>query len=227
VNKRNRVNGPTPFTVRPSPVSDRPKMPPIGQPTQAIPFNPCAWALSDRVLPLCLLLPQPTSSVVPRLFPLCRRGFLLDGAPFAAQRAPSLNHRSTAKPSSTFALHIDSSPLTGPRAQRRLPGALRHNHWAPRPLVGAIPVGSPPIRLHRRGGVFPGEPPSSLTPQASSACLPHAPSPSLAASPTGLTTGKPEPAGPPLSSAIGQWLPSFFCLWAASLGQVDPSSWAN
>jgi hypothetical protein len=30
VNKRKRVNGPTPFTVRPSPVSDQPKMPPIG-----------------------------------------------------------------------------------------------------------------------------------------------------------------------------------------------------
>jgi hypothetical protein len=30
VNKRKGVNGPTPFTVRPSPVSDRPKMPPIG-----------------------------------------------------------------------------------------------------------------------------------------------------------------------------------------------------
>jgi hypothetical protein len=30
VNKRNSVNGLTPFTVRPSPVSDRPKTPPIG-----------------------------------------------------------------------------------------------------------------------------------------------------------------------------------------------------
>jgi hypothetical protein len=37
VNKRKRVNGPTPFTVQPSPVLDRPKMPPIGL---AHPSNP-------------------------------------------------------------------------------------------------------------------------------------------------------------------------------------------
>jgi hypothetical protein len=116
------------------------------------------------------------------------------------------------------------SALQPPRALRQLPDALRLNRWAHRPLIRVIPTGSPLIVLHRRGGVSPGEPPSSLTPQFSSARPPRAPSPSLAASPTGLTTGKLELAGPPLSSTIGQWLP---CLLRGLPTQAKPAQAAR
>jgi hypothetical protein len=75
-------------------------------PSSPLPFP----TLSLSTAPLCLLLPQPTSSAMPRLFPLCRLGFLLDGAPSVAQSTPPPNHRSTTKPPSAFTLHVDSSP---------------------------------------------------------------------------------------------------------------------
>jgi hypothetical protein len=94
-------------------------------PSSPLPFP----ALSISPAPsLRLLLPQPTSSAVPHLFPLWRPGFLIDGSPSAALSVPFLNHRSTTKSSFAFALHVDSSPPT----TIRLPSTSVSSAPAPR-----------------------------------------------------------------------------------------------
>jgi hypothetical protein len=105
-----------------------------------------------------LMLPQPTSSVVPCLFPLCWPGFLLDGSPSAALSAPSLNHRSTTKSSSAFALHVDSSPL----ATIQRPSTSASSAPAPRCSL-TQPLGASTTHLSDPCW-FPIEPSSSVPP---------------------------------------------------------------